>query len=180
MTAENKEQTSYNEAFIDGQNLHYSTTHSDPAWKTDNFKFREYLRKKFNVEQAYYFLGCFDDELQPMYDSLQKAGYILVFRKHQNAALSHKKGNVDTDVVFYIMHKLYKRENIDKIYLVSGDGDYYRMVKFLRDEGKLGKVLFPVRKYASSLYHRIEQKYRMYLDDPDVKRKIAYTDNENK
>lgn len=118
----------HNEVFIDGQNLYYSTTHADSAWKTDNFKFREYLRRKFNVEQVYYFLGCFDDELQPMYDNLQKAGYILVFRKHQNVALSHKKDNVDTGVVFYIMHKLYKCENIDKIYLVSGDGDYYRMV----------------------------------------------------
>lgn len=164
----------HNEAFIDGQNLHFSTMHSDEPWKVDNFRFREYLRKKFRVEQAYYFLGCFDDELQPMYDNLQRAGFILVFRKHQTTVLSHKKGNVDTDVVFYIMHKLYKCENIDKIYLVSGDGDYYRMVRFLRDEEKLGKVLFPWRKNASSLYRRIEAHYRMYLDDADVKRKIAY------
>ena len=175
MTKEGDELVTHNEAFIDGQNLYYSTTHSDVAWKTDNFRFREYLRRKFNIERAYYFLGCFDDELQPMYDNLQEAGYILVFRKHLNVALSHKKGNVDTDIVFYIMHKLYKHENIDKIYLVSGDGDYYRLVRFLRDEGKLGKIMFPVRDYASSLYRRIEQKYRMYLDDTDVKRKIAYT-----
>lgn len=73
------------------------------------------------------------------------------------------------------MHKLYKRENIDKIYLVSGDGDYYRMVRFLRDEGKLGKILLPTHNRSSSLYQRIEQKYRMYLDDTDVKKKIAYT-----
>ncbi len=175
MTDSSKEQILHNEAFIDGQNLHYSTTHSDDAWKIDNYRFREYLRKKFNVEQAYYFLGCFDDELQPMYDNLQKAGYILVFRKHQTAALSHKKGNVDADIVFYIMHKLYKRENINKIVLVSGDGDYYRMVKFLCDEGKLGKIIFPVRGKDSSLYKSIELKHRIYLDDEGVKRKIAYT-----
>lgn len=146
MTNKHEIQALHNEAFIDGQNLHFSTTHSDEPWKVDNFRFREYLRKKFHVEQAYYFLGCFNDELQPMYDNLQRAGYILVFRKHQNIALSHKKGNVDTDVVFYIMHKLYKHENIDKIYLVSGDGDYYRMVKFLRDENKLGKILLPTHR----------------------------------
>ncbi len=172
--------TLHNEAFVDGQNLYYSTTHSDPAWKVDNFRFREYLRQKFGIEQAYYFLGCFDDELQQMYDNLQKAGFILVFRKHQTTVLSHKKGNVDTDVVFYIMHKLYKQERIDKIFLVSGDGDYYRMVRFLCDEGKLGKLLLPIRSRSSSLYRRIEQKYRMYLDDPDVKRKIAYNDSEDK
>jgi len=179
MTEENEKQPLHNEAFIDGQNLHFSTTHSDRPWKIDNFRFREYLRKKFNVEQAYYFLGCYNDELQPMYDNLQEAGYILVFRKHQSTVLSHKKGNVDTDVVFYIMCKLYKRENIDKIYLISGDGDYYRMVRFLRDENKLGKILLPAHKRSSSLYQRIEQKYRMYLDEPDVRRKIAYTSGEN-
>lgn len=88
----------HNEAFIDGQNLHLGTTHSVPSWKIDVVKFRKYLHRKFGVERAYYFLGCFDDELQPMYAGLQDAGYILVFRKHQREIVSHKKGNVDTDV----------------------------------------------------------------------------------
>lgn len=175
MTEENQQLLLHNEAFIDGQNLYYGTTHSDPSWKVDVVKFREYLRKKFRVERAYYFLGCFNDNLQPLYSSLQEAGYILVFRKHLEKTLSSKKGNVDTDIVFYIMYKLYKRESIDKIFLISGDGDYYRTVRFLRDERKLGKVLLPVRGKASSLYRQIESRYRMYLDDPDVKKKFIYT-----
>lgn len=168
----------HNEAFIDGQNLHFGTTHAQPSWKIDVIKFRKYLQSKFNVEQAYYFLGCFDDNLQKMYTSLQEAGYTLVFRKHQREVVSHKKGNVDTDLVFYIMYKLYKRESIDKIVLVSGDGDYYRMVKFLHDEGKLGKIIFPVRKNASTLYKQIEPKYTMHLDEDGVRRKIAYKSKE--
>lgn len=98
-----------------------------------------------------------------------------MFRKHLNSVLSHKKGNVDTDLVFYVMYKLYKHEDVDKIVLVSGDGDYYRMVKFLRDEGKLSKIIFPARGNESTLYKRIEMKYRMYLDDEGVKKKVAYT-----
>ena len=166
------------QAFIDGQNLHFGTTHSDPSWKVDIVKFREYLRKKFSVEKAYYFLGCFDDNLQAMYSSLQEAGYILVFRKHQREIVSHKKGNVDTDLVFYVMYKLYKQEKIDKIIIVSGDGDYYRMVKFLYDEGKLGKLIFPTRKNASTLYKQIDPKYTMYLDAEGVKRKVAYIEKQ--
>ena len=167
-----------NQAFIDGQNLHFGTTHSDPSWKVDIVKFREYLRKKFGVEKAYYFLGCFDDNLQAMYSSLQEAGYILVFRKHQREIISHKKGNVDTDLVFYVMYKLYKQEKIDKIIIVSGDGDYYRMVKFLYDEDKLGKLIFPTRKNASTLYKQIDSKYTMYLDAEGVKRKVAYIEKQ--
>lgn len=174
MPDNNENVAPHNEAFIDGQNLHFGTTHSEPSWKVDIVKFREYLRRKFGVERAYYFLGCFDDNLQSMYSSLQEAGFVLVFRKHQREVVSHKKGNVDTDLVFSVMYKLYKRENIDKIILVSGDGDYYRMVKFLYDEGKLGKIIFPARKNASTLYKQIEAKYTMYLDEDGVKAKIAY------
>lgn len=80
-----------NEAFIDGQNLHFGTVHAEEAWKVDVIKFREYLRAKFKVERAYYFLGCFNESLRKMYTGLQEAGYILVFRAHQQEATSHKK-----------------------------------------------------------------------------------------
>ena len=176
MKKEKQNSSFHNEAFIDGQNLYYGTTHSDSSWKVDMVKFREYLLKKFNVERAYYFLGCFDHHLQSMYSGLQEAGFTLMFRKHQREIISHKKGNVDTDLVFYIMYKLYKHERIDKVILVSGDGDYYRMVKFLCDEGKLGKLIFPTRKNASTLYKQIDAKYTMYLDADGVKRKIAYVE----
>ncbi len=170
----------HNEAFIDGQNLYLGTTHSGPSWKIDVVKFREYLRRKFGVERAYYFLGCFDDNQQAMYTGLQDAGYTLVFRKHQREVVSHKKGNVDTDLVFYVMYKLYKHEDIDKVILVSGDGDYYRMVKFLCDEGKLGKIIFPSSNNWSSLYQRIERRYRMFLDRPEVIKKIGYLNKNQK
>lgn len=163
-----------NQAFIDGQNLYLGTMSSKRAWKVDLHKFRVYLEKKYKVNEAYYFLGCIDDRNTEMYNQIQRAGFILVFREHRSDLLSHKKGNVDTDIVFSIMKKLYLREKFNKVFLVSGDGDYYRMVEFLRDENKLGKVLFPAKDKASSLYRQIEAKYRDYLDKPDIKKKIAY------
>ena len=41
-----------------------------------------------------------------------------------------KKGNVDSDIIFNIMKKLYSKEDFDKIILVSGDGDYRMLVDF--------------------------------------------------
>jgi hypothetical protein len=62
------------------------------------------------------------------------------------------------------------------VVIVSGDGDYFRMVDFLIEEKKLLKVLFPNQKFASSLYKRhIEPKYYDYLDNPGIKRKVAWT-----
>jgi uncharacterized LabA/DUF88 family protein len=109
-----------------------------------------------------------------MYNDIQKAGFILVFREHNPVMMSVKKGNVDTDIVFAIMKSLYKREKFDKVFLVSADGDYYKMIKFLIQEEKLGKVLFPARKKASSLYRKLEPKYFDALDNPAVKAKIGY------
>ncbi len=161
-----------NIAFIDAQNLNYSTVDSEPSWKVGLKQFRIYLKEKYQVDEAYYFLGCIDDNYSEMYDNIQKAGFILVFREHSPKFLSIKKGNVDTDIVFSVMKKLYKHENFEKVILVSGDGDYYKMVKFLVEENKLGKILMPVKGRASSLYRQIPAKYRDYLDKPEIKKKI--------
>jgi len=92
-----------NIAYIDGQNLYMGTTTSKPSWKVDLFRFRKYLEAKYNVAEAYYYLGAVDGDLTSMYNDIQKAGFILVFREHNYAMMSIKKGNVDTDIVFDIM-----------------------------------------------------------------------------
>ena len=47
------------------------------------------------------------------------------------------------------------------------------LVDFLIEEGLFGKILFPNKKYASSLYKEISSKYYTYLDSPGTKKKIA-------
>lgn len=52
-----------------------------------------------------------------------------------------------------------------KIWLfVSGDGDYKMLVDFLIEEKKFGKMLFPNRKFASSLYKKLGSEYFDYLE----------------
>jgi len=97
---------------------------------------------------------------------------MLLFREHNPAMLGTKKGNVDSDIIFHVMKKLYKKEDFEKIILVSGDGDYKRMVDFLIEENKFEKILFPDRKRASSLYKKIGASYFATLDDHDVRAKI--------
>ncbi len=162
-----------NLAFIDGQNLHMGTTLSDNPWKINLGKFKIYLEKKYGVKEAYYFLGYVQEINQEIYSEIQKAGFILVFKQHNPAMLGKKKGNVDTDIVFEIMKKIYKRKDFDKIVLVSGDGDYKLLVDFLIEEDKFKKILFPNRQYRSSLYKKLSNNYFAYLDDKDIKEKIS-------
>jgi uncharacterized LabA/DUF88 family protein len=162
-----------NIAFIDGQNLYMGTKSCIPSWEIDLAKFKVYLEYKYNVSEIYYFLGYVQDENEELYDEIQKAGLILKFREHNSAMLGKKKGNVDSDIIFSVMKKLYKKEDFNKIILVSGDGDYKMLVDFLIEENKFEKVLFPNRKYASSLYKKLGRKYFAHLEDEDIKKKIS-------
>ncbi|MDO8668620.1 MAG: NYN domain-containing protein [bacterium] len=163
-----------NYAFIDGQNLYMNTAKKEAnPWKIDLARFRIYLERKYSVDKAYYFLGYIQETNQELYEEIQKAGFILIFREHSPAMIGKKKGNVDSDIIFQVMKKLYKKEDFNKIILVSGDGDYKLLVDFLIEEDRFEKILFPDRKFRSSLYKELSNKYFAYLDDIDIQNKIG-------
>src|SRR5680860_1366136 len=127
-----------NFAFIDGQNLYMGTTKSpQKPWKVCLKKFRIYLRDKYKVSRAYYFFGCINEDNRDLYEEIQEAGFVLMFREHNSAMLGKKKGNVDSDIIFKIMKKIYKKEKYNiiffyiflliKIYLKK----YYFLIKNL-------------------------------------------------
>ena len=162
-----------NLAFIDGQNLYMNTAKKEiNSWEIDLVRFRIYLEKKYNVEKAYYFLGYVQEKNQELYEQIQNAGFVLLFREHNPAMVGKKKGNVDSDIIFLIMRKLYKKEAFNKVILVSGDGDYKQLVDFLIEEKRFEKILFPDKKFASSLYKKLGSEYFDYLENNDVKDKI--------
>lgn len=171
-----------NYCYIDGQNLHLGTTCTEPSWSIDLYKFRVYLREKYHIEKAFYYLGYVQEglKIEQLYETIQNAGFILVFRQHNSAMIGQKKGNVDSDIIFSIMKRLQKDNDFDKIVLVSGDGDYKMLVDFLIEESRLEKILFPNKKFRSSLYKQIGAPHFAYLDDKDVKRKIAHNQQKKK
>ena len=160
-----------NIVFIDGQNLYLGTRSSDKSWEVDLLKFKFYLENKYNAGEIYYFLGYVQNENEELYDEIQKSGLILKFREHNSAMLGKKKGNVDSDIIFTVMKKIYKKEAFDKVILVSGDGDYKMLVDFLIEENRFEKILFPNKRRASSLYKKIGRGYFAYLED--LKNKIS-------
>lgn len=168
--------TEENIAYIDGQNLYMGIAKSSPVWRIDLSRFRVYLQQKYNIEYAYYYLGYVQtgETYDKLYEEIQKAGFILMFREHNSAMLGSKKGNVDSDIIFNIMKRLYKKEKFDKIVLVSGDGDYKSLVDFLIEENRFAKILFPNRKFRSSLYRKLQSKYFDFLDSPAIKAKITH------
>ena len=133
-------------------------------------KFRVRLKDKYNVTEAYYYMGyrVDNDFYKAIYKEIKEAGFILKFRRHNIKMMGEKKGNVDGDIIFDIMKRIYRQEPFDKIVLVSGDGDYCMLVDFLIEEGRLEKMLFPKRRCASSLYKQITNGYFDNLSKPEI------------
>ena len=88
--------------------------------------------------------------------------------------IGKKKGNVDTDIVFTVMSKIADKEKFNNVVLVSGDGDYCKMVKYLINNNRFEKLLAPNRHSTSSLYRPFTPKYVDFLDNTGVKKKIEY------
>ena len=162
--------TNRNIAFIDGQNLHLGT--KENGWSVDHEKFRIYLRDQLSIDEAYYYFGYTDERYQDLYTTLQEKGFIVRFKRRDNLALSQKKGNVDTDIIFDIMKMLLKNEVPGKIVLVTGDGDYAKLVNFLIEENKFEKILLPCGRKSSSLFNTIDSKHKLSLGR--LRNKIEY------
>jgi uncharacterized LabA/DUF88 family protein len=113
-----------NYAFIDSQNLNLSIRDQD--WILDFVKFRTYIRDRFNVSEAYLFIG-YIHENQSLYTYLQKAGYIIIFKPTLILPNETYKGNVDAELV---LHTMIEYEKYSKAVIVSGDGDFHCLVEY--------------------------------------------------
>lgn len=150
-----KKNKPHNIAFIDGQNLYRGL-----SWHLDYRRFRIYLRDKYHIEEAYYFVW-FESEVD-LYYRLQKEGFIIIFNRKWETLRSNKKWNVDVNLTFHMMRS-YIEESFDQIVLVSWDGDYKPVIDYLIEKWKFLKVLAPNPMYCSSLYNKVEHLPNHYL-----------------
>jgi uncharacterized LabA/DUF88 family protein len=158
-----------NYAFIDSQNVYLSI--KNQGWKIDFAKFRKYLREKYCVDIAYLFMGYVEGN-QLMYTQLQKDGYILIFKPTLVYKDGSTKGNCDAELV---LHTMIEYPKYEKAVIVSGDGDFYCLAEYLRDNKKLEAVLVPDQKRYSALLKKInrsDEKYITFLNE--ARNKIEY------
>jgi len=159
-----KKETNF--AFIDGQNLNLGVR--EIGWKVDYFKFRIYLKEKFGVNKAYYFIGYVEGN-SDLYASLQEAGYILIFKPTFKNKDGKIKGNCDAELVLQAMIEFNK---YNKAVIVSGDGDFYCLIKYLREKDKLKTVIVPNNVKYSALIKKSSAGNITFMND--LKRKVEY------
>jgi uncharacterized LabA/DUF88 family protein len=193
-----KPQQQGNYAFIDSQNLNLGT--QKMGWKMDWRKFRQFLKDKYGVTHAYMFIGYMAENEQ-LYEYMHDLGYLIVLKPTldmkvapevatesvENAGLHVDapaeptkekekipvKGNIDADLVLHAMKEL---SNYSKAVIVSGDGDFYGLIEYLKEKNKLLHIMAPNWQYSSLL--KAFEPYIIRLDQ--LKRELSYHDHRKK
>ena len=156
-----------NYAFIDSQNLYLSIQRS--GWKIDMQRFRVYLKDKYAVTHAFMFLGYIESN-QEVYMYLRTVGYILVFKPTVHYLNGRVKGNCDAELVLQTMIEY---QQYDKAVIVSGDGDFYCLAKYLIENNKLEALLIPNEyEFSALLKALILKKYLRFMND--LKDNLSY------
>jgi uncharacterized LabA/DUF88 family protein len=170
-------------AFIDSQNL--NLTIQNLGWKMDWRKFRRFLSDKYGVTRAFMFIG-YMPENEEMYERLHESGYAIVLKPtydmtrprpeegarpepEKPAEKEEKKikGNVDAEMVLWAVKEM---PNYHKAVIVTGDGDFYSLVEYLEEKGKLLKLLTP-----SGHYSRLFNRFDKYIERIDQhRRELSY------
>lgn len=154
-------------AFIDSQNLNLGTSKDIykkgkliyKGWKLDYKKFKQYLTDKFRIKKAFLFIGYIPQN-KKLYNFLRSSGYDLVFKPTVKDNQGKPKGNIDAELVLHAAAIQFPR--YDRAIIVSGDGDFYCLYKFLETKKKLLGILIPNEKSESSLL-RPFQKYKTFI-----------------
>jgi uncharacterized LabA/DUF88 family protein len=158
-----------NFAYIDGANLHKGI--KGLGWILDYKRFRVWLYEKYGVKNAYMFIGMIP-KYKDLYTYLQQCGFTLIFKEVVYDGNGKAKGNCDADLVLQVAQDVYENK-IDKAIVVSSDGDYAGLIKFLKEKDKLKVVLSPHNKnYCSILIKRTNSPIA-YLNDQKLKLQIV-------
>lgn len=156
-----------NYAFVDSQNVNLAIRAQ--GWKLDFARFRVYLKEKHAVAKAFLFIGYVEGN-SALYTSLQDAGFICIFKPTLVYKDGTTKGNCDAELVLQAMIEY---ENYEKAVIVTGDGDFHCLVKYLIEHEKLSALVIPdMYHYSALLKFGMFRAYRRFMND--LRERLSY------
>jgi|SRR3989338_3432073 len=96
-------------------------------------------------------------------------GYVLIFKPTIPDHDGNVKGNIDADLVLQAMIDF---QNYDKAIIVTSDGDFYSLVKYLYKNDKLRFVMSPYVKTCSTLLKKEAKERIIFMDN--LRKKLEY------
>jgi uncharacterized LabA/DUF88 family protein len=136
--------------YIDGANLHQGV--KSLGWRMDYGRFFRWLQDRYHPQKVYLFIG-FIEEKHSLYIQLERLGYTLIYKEVTYDGQGKAKGNCDADLVLKVVSDFYEKR-FDSAVLVTSDGDFSGLVKFLRNR-KVFRILLSPRETCSYLLRKL-------------------------
>jgi len=164
-----------NYAYIDGTNLHL--TYDNLDLRVDYQKLFDYLRAKYGVIIAHYFIGKTPNN-KAIYDKLSSYGYNIKLKDpspyvteeevcpHCGEVIAPSEQKYKADIDSYLtMQVISDINDFDKAILITSDGDFDELVKRLVRQDKLRMVFAPCREGCSKLLKRAAVDKIAFIDE---------------
>jgi uncharacterized LabA/DUF88 family protein len=162
--------------FIDGANLYQAARAL--AFDIDYKR----LLRTFNLScrfiRAYYYTALLDEQeyspIRPLVDWLDYNGYTMVTKPlkeyTQSTGRRKFKGNMDVDIAVDIMEQSHF---LDHIVLISGDGDFRRLVDAVQRRGKRVTVISTIKIQPPLIADELRRQADFFVDLADLMPLIA-------
>jgi uncharacterized LabA/DUF88 family protein len=162
--------------FIDGANLYQAARAL--GYDIDYKRMLRTFSSDCRFLRAYYYTALLDEQeyspIRPLVDWLDYNGYTMVTKplKEFTQATGRRKfkGNMDVEIAVDIMEAA---QHVDHVVLISGDGDFRRLVEAVQRRGVKVSVVSTIRTQPPMVADELRRQADFFLDLADLQDLIS-------
>ena len=167
--------------FIDGANLYAATKALD--FDIDYKLLLEWFSEQSCLVRAFYYTALAEDQeyspIRPLVDWLDYNGYTMITKpvKEFIDANGRKKvkNNIDIELALDMIELA---DHIDHVVLFSGDGDFYRLIKYVQRKGVRVTVVSTIETSPAMIADDLRRQADQFIDLSELSRMIGRDDCE--
>src|SRR6476620_8727645 len=157
--------------FIDGSNLYAAARAL--GFDIDYKRLLDLFGAKGRLIRAYYYTALLDEQeyspIRPLVDWLDYNGYTMVTKPlkefTQSTGRRKFKGNMDVEIAVDVMEM---SRHASHIVLISGDGDFRRLVEAVQRQGVRVTVVSTIRTQPPMVADELRRQADFFLDLADL------------
>ena len=162
--------------FIDGANLYQAA--KALGFDIDYKRLLQTLAADCRFIRAYYYTALLDEQeyspIRPLVDWLDYNGYTMVTKPlkefTQSTGRRKYKGNMDVEIAVDVMEM---SRHASHIVLISGDGDFRRLVEAVQRQGVRVTVVSTIRTQPPMVADELRRQADFFLDLADLQGRVA-------
>ncbi|MBD3262001.1 MAG: NYN domain-containing protein [Candidatus Altiarchaeales archaeon] len=154
--------------FVDVQNMYYSAMHLYDSKVDFNKILRDAVAKRTLIRAFAYVIKADVKEEESFFDALESIGFEVKSKDLQVFWGGHKKGDWDVGIA---MDAIREAPKLDTIVLVSGDGDFTELVKYLKGRGCRVEVMAFKKSASSKLIEEADYFHNLDKDKKYLRKK---------